>query len=172
MHIELDNSGYIEGTMDGTQGDVYRAILRGRQWGDGSQTGADIPPASVAGRRPSPTDRWIGTGGSISASFAEHMPRWRNVLEVHGRGPDTFSISKRGFLLVHERTEVARAKVHRWYSEMSHTSDPDSTGGVYRTQDQVREPLETIAAMGTNHLLINPTTRFPEQVEARAEIVD
>jgi alkanesulfonate monooxygenase SsuD/methylene tetrahydromethanopterin reductase-like flavin-dependent oxidoreductase (luciferase family) len=44
-------------------------------------------------------------------------------------------------------------------------------GGVYGTPAQVREQLEALVAMGANHLLLNPVTRYAEQVEALAEVV-
>jgi alkanesulfonate monooxygenase SsuD/methylene tetrahydromethanopterin reductase-like flavin-dependent oxidoreductase (luciferase family) len=42
---------------------------------------------------------------------------------------------------------------------------------VLGTPEQVREQLEALAATGATHLLLNPVTRYSEQVEALAEIV-
>jgi alkanesulfonate monooxygenase SsuD/methylene tetrahydromethanopterin reductase-like flavin-dependent oxidoreductase (luciferase family) len=42
---------------------------------------------------------------------------------------------------------------------------------VFGTPEQVREQLEALAATGATHLLLNPVTRYSEQVEALAEIV-
>jgi alkanesulfonate monooxygenase SsuD/methylene tetrahydromethanopterin reductase-like flavin-dependent oxidoreductase (luciferase family) len=42
---------------------------------------------------------------------------------------------------------------------------------VYGTPEQVREQLEELVAMGANHLLLNPVTRYGEQLNALAEIV-
>lgn len=46
-----------------------------------------------------------------------------------------------------------------------------SNGGVYGTSEQVREQLEALVALGADHLLLNPVTRYAEQVEALAEVV-
>ena len=116
-------------------------------------------------------DGWMGAGGSSTPAFREHVPVVRAALEQTGRDPATFPISKRVFMSVHERPEVAQAEVHRWYSEVYHTPEVTSTGGVYGTPEQVREQLEALVAMGANHLLLNPVTRYSEQVEALAEIV-
>ena len=43
--------------------------------------------------------------------------------------------------------------------------------GVFGTPDQVREQLEALAATGATHILLNPVTRFAEQLDALAEIV-
>jgi hypothetical protein len=35
----------------------------------------------------------------------------------------------------------------------------------------VRDKLEQVIAMGANHLLLNPVSRYEEQVQALAEVV-
>ena len=42
---------------------------------------------------------------------------------------------------------------------------------MHGTPEQVREQLEALAALGANHLLLNPVARYTEQVEALAEVV-
>jgi alkanesulfonate monooxygenase SsuD/methylene tetrahydromethanopterin reductase-like flavin-dependent oxidoreductase (luciferase family) len=42
---------------------------------------------------------------------------------------------------------------------------------VYGTPAQVQEQLEALVAAGANHLLLNPVTRYTEQVEALAEVL-
>ncbi len=37
--------------------------------------------------------------------------------------------------------------------------------------EQVREQLAQLVAAGANHLLLNPVTRYGEQVEALAEVI-
>ena len=44
-------------------------------------------------------------------------------------------------------------------------------GGVCGTPEQVREQLEELVAKGATHLLLNPVTRYTEQVEMLTEIV-
>jgi alkanesulfonate monooxygenase SsuD/methylene tetrahydromethanopterin reductase-like flavin-dependent oxidoreductase (luciferase family) len=44
-------------------------------------------------------------------------------------------------------------------------------GGVYGTPEQVREQLQELVTMGATHLLLNPVTRYTEQVEALGEVV-
>ena len=65
---------------------------------------------------------------------------------------------------VHERPEVAKAEVNRWFSVVYHNLNLTTEGGVYGTSEQVREQLEALVAMGANHLLLNPVTRYAEQV--------
>jgi probable F420-dependent oxidoreductase len=115
-------------------------------------------------------DGWMGAGGSSTADFARSVPLIRAALERAGRDPATFPISKRVFLSVHERPEVAQAEVHRWFSTVYHNPELTTTGGVYGTVEQVREQLAALVAMGATHLLLNPVTRYSEQVEALAEV--
>ena len=138
---------------------------------------APRPPIWFGGHHPDAVrraaalaDGWMGAGGSSTAAFATHVPLLRAALEEGGRDPGTFPISKRVFLSVHERPEVAEAEVRRWFGEVYRNPSLTTEAGVYGTPEQVREQLEQIAAKGANHLLLNPVTRYAEQVEALAEI--
>ena len=111
-------------------------------------------------------DGWMGSGGSSTAAFSREAPILKAELERAGRDPATFPISKRVFLSVHDRPEIARAEVHRWYSVVYRNPDGTDTSGVHGTPDQVRDQLEGLVSMGANHLLLNPVSRYAEQVEA------
>jgi alkanesulfonate monooxygenase SsuD/methylene tetrahydromethanopterin reductase-like flavin-dependent oxidoreductase (luciferase family) len=95
----------------------------------------------------------------------------REALEKAGRDPSKFPISKRIFIHVDEKPEVARAELHRWYTEVYHNPAGTDTSGIHGTPEQVRARLEEMIAMGANHLLLNPISRHAEQLEALAEIV-
>src|SRR6185295_8012895 len=115
-------------------------------------------------------DAWMGAGGSTIAAFGKSVPLLREELVKAGRDPLTFPISKRVFLSVHERADVARAEVNRWYTEVYRNPDGTDASGVHGTPEQVRERLEELVSMGANHLLLNPVCRFTEQVEALASV--
>ncbi|PYM12974.1 MAG: LLM class F420-dependent oxidoreductase [Candidatus Rokuibacteriota bacterium] len=115
-------------------------------------------------------DGWMGSGGSSTAAFSREVPILKAELERAGRDPATFPISKRVFLSVHDRPEIARAEVHRWYGVVYRNPDGTDTSGVHGTPDQVRDQLERLVAMGANHLLLNPVSRYGEQVEALAAV--
>jgi probable F420-dependent oxidoreductase len=136
------------------------------------------PPIWLGGAHPAAlrraaiiADGWMGSGGSSTASFSHSVPILRAALEKAGRDPASFPISKRVFLSVHERPEVARVEVHRWFSEVYHNPDGTDASGVHGTPEQVRERLEELVAMGANHLLLNPVCRYGEQLEALAAVV-
>jgi probable F420-dependent oxidoreductase len=116
-------------------------------------------------------DGWMGSGGSSTASFAQSVPILRAALEKAGRDPETFPVSKRVFMSVHERADVARAELHRWFSVVYHNPEGTDASGVHGTPEHVRERLEALVAMGANHLLLNPVCRHTEQVEALASVV-
>lgn len=116
-------------------------------------------------------DAWMGAGGSSKVAFANSVPLLRNALQDAGRDPATFPISKRVFMSVHEQAEVARQEVHHWFRVVYRNPDLTTTGGVFGTPEQVREQLAELVAMGATHLLLNPVTRYEEQVEALAEVV-
>jgi probable F420-dependent oxidoreductase len=128
--------------------------------------GGDHPDA--VRRAASLADGWMGAGGASKASFARSVPILREALEKAGRDPATFPISKRVFLAVAERPEVARAELHRWFSIVYRNPEGTDAAGVHGTPAQVRERLEELVALGANHLLLNPVGRYTEQVEALA----
>jgi probable F420-dependent oxidoreductase len=122
-------------------------------------------------RAASIADGWMGSGGSSIAEFARSVPLLREALEKAGRDPATFPVSKRIFMAVDEKPEVARAELHRWFTEVYHNPAGTDASGIHGTPEQVREKLEAVVAMGANHLLLNPVSRHVEQMEALAEIV-
>ncbi len=115
-------------------------------------------------------DGWMGSGGSSIAAFVESIPILRKSLEQAGRDPATFPVSKRVFLSVDERPEVARAELHRWFTVVYRNPEGTDASGIHGTPEQVRERLEELVAAGANHLLLNPVARYAEQVEAVAEL--
>ncbi len=136
------------------------------------------PPVWLGGGHPDAlrraaaiADGWMGAGSSSTAAFAESVSFVRAALERAGRDPADFPISKRVFMSVHERPEVAKAEVNRWFSIVYSNPAMTTTVGVYGKPEQVREQLEELVARGANHLLLNPVTRYTEQVEALAEVV-
>jgi probable F420-dependent oxidoreductase len=116
-------------------------------------------------------DGWMGAGGSSIEDFRRAVPLLREALEKAGRDPGAFPISKRIFIAVDEKPEVARAELHRWYTEVYHNPAGTDASGIHGTPEQVRERLEAMIAMGANHLLLNPVSRHVEQLEALAEVV-
>jgi probable F420-dependent oxidoreductase len=116
-------------------------------------------------------DGWMGSGGSSIAEFAGSVPVLREALEKAGRDPGLFPISKRIFVAVDERPEVARAELHRWFTEVYHNPAGTDASGIHGTPEQVRERLEEVIALGANHLLLNSVSRHVEQTQALAEIV-
>src|SRR6266478_5390028 len=113
-------------------------------------------------------DGWMGSGGSSTAEFSRSVPALRAALEKASRDPAKFPISKRVFLSVHERPDVARAELHRWFTTVYHNPNGADASGVPGTPEQVHERLEQLVAMGANHLLLNPICRHAEQLEALA----
>jgi probable F420-dependent oxidoreductase len=115
-------------------------------------------------------DGWMGSGGSTIAAFAEAVPVLRAALEAAGRDPAGFPISKRVFVAVDERPEVARAELDRWFTTVYRNPAGTDASGIHGTPEVVRERLEEMVEMGANHLLLNPVSRHAEQVEALAAI--
>jgi alkanesulfonate monooxygenase SsuD/methylene tetrahydromethanopterin reductase-like flavin-dependent oxidoreductase (luciferase family) len=116
-------------------------------------------------------DGWMGSGSSSTAAFVRNVSILKAELEKAGRDPATFPISKRVFLSVHERADVARAELHRWFSIVYHKPEGADASGIHGTQEQLRARIEEMVATGVNHLLLNPVCRHTEQLEALAEVV-
>ncbi|SPE31397.1 conserved hypothetical protein [Burkholderiales bacterium] len=122
-------------------------------------------------RTASLADGWMGSGGSSIAEFGRSVPLLREALAQAGRDAGGFPVSKRIFIAVDERPAVARAELHRWFTEVYRNPAGTDASGIHGTPEQVRERLEEVVAMGANHLLLNPVSRYVEQVEALAEVV-
>ena len=116
-------------------------------------------------------DGWMGSGGSRIADFAASVPILKEALAERGRDPNNFPISKRLFMAVDERPEVARRELLRWFTDVYHNPPGTDASGIHGTPEQVHERLEEVIAMGANHLLLNPVSRYSEQLEALAEVV-
>jgi alkanesulfonate monooxygenase SsuD/methylene tetrahydromethanopterin reductase-like flavin-dependent oxidoreductase (luciferase family) len=116
-------------------------------------------------------DAWMGSGGSSKAVFARSVPILKDALEKAGRDPSAFPISKRVFMSVHERADVARAELDRWFTVVYRNAAGTDASGVHGTPEQVREQLEALVDAGANHLLLNPVCRYAEQVETLATVV-
>jgi probable F420-dependent oxidoreductase len=130
--------------------------------------GGDHPDAIR--RAASIADGWMGSGGSSVAVFSRSVPILRAELQKAGRDPSSFPISKRVFLSVHERPDVARAELDRWFTVVYRNPNGTDASGVHGTPAEVRQRLEELTTMGANHLLLNPVCRYAEQLEALAAI--
>jgi probable F420-dependent oxidoreductase len=115
-------------------------------------------------------DGWMGSGGSSTAEFKASVPILKQALEVAGRDPTKFPVSKRVFMAVEERPAVARRELERWFTEVYHNAPGTDASGIHGTPEQVRERLEGLVAAGANHLLLNPISRHAERLEAVAEL--
>ena len=133
-------------------------------WSGGDHPDAVRRAAAVA-------DGWMGSGGSSTATFSRCVPILKSELEKVGRDPATFPISKRVFMSVHERPEVAREELNRWFTIVYRNPAGTDDSGVHGTPEQVRERLDELVALGANHLLLNPICRYAEHVEALAAVV-
>ncbi|HME61435.1 MAG TPA: LLM class flavin-dependent oxidoreductase, partial [Candidatus Binatia bacterium] len=83
-------------------------------------------------------DGWMGSGGSSMAAFAGNISALKAELERARRDPATFPISKRVFLSVHERPDVTRAELHRWFSTVYHNPEGTDSSGIHGTPEQLR----------------------------------
>ena len=116
-------------------------------------------------------DGWMGSGGSSKAVFGRSVPILKAALEEAKRDPATFPMSKRVFMSVHDRADVARAELDRWFTVVYRNPAGTDASGVHGTPAQVREQLEALVDLGANHLLLNPVCRYAEQVEALGRVV-
>jgi probable F420-dependent oxidoreductase len=136
------------------------------------------PPVWLGGNHPDAirravkiADGWMGSGASSAAAFARSVATLKTELDRAGRDPATFPISKRVFLSVHERADVARAELHRWFTTVYRRTEGTEALGLCGTPEQMRAGLEELVAIGANHLLLNPVCRQPEQLEVLAKII-
>ncbi len=132
-------------------------------WLGGSHPDAIRRAAKVA-------DGWMAAGGAGKAIMAEAVPMLHEALAKAGRDPKTFPISKRVFMSVHEDASKAKTEALRWFTDVYHNPAMLETNGFYGTPEHAREYIEEMHALGATHLLLNPITRYEEQLEALAEV--
>ena len=151
--------------------------LEGRD--DVAEAGAEAAPADLDGGRPpgrgaprrALADGWMGSGGSRIADFAASVP----ILK-RGAGSERPRPGELPDLEAH--LHGGRRAARRSRGASSCAGSPMSTAtrpapilcGIHGTPEQVRERLEEMVGMGANHLLLNPVSRYTEQVEALAEV--
>ena len=135
------------------------------------------PPLWLGGGHPNAIKRsvklgdgWIGAGGQSATGFAAAISMLKQELDKAGRDPAKFALSKRVFMMVDENPEVARRELNRWCTEVYHRPELMDNGAVWGTPAQVRDKLEELRRAGADHLLLNPVTRYSEQLEALAEV--
>jgi probable F420-dependent oxidoreductase len=116
-------------------------------------------------------DGWMGAGGSSKAALTEAVSVIHETLDEAGKPREGFAISKRVFMSVHEKPEVARAELLRWFTEVYHNPNMLDTHGFHGTPEQARGYIEELRDVGMTHVLLNPIIRYEEQLEALAEIV-
>lgn len=136
------------------------------------------PPIWLGGNHPDAirravniADGWMGSGASSLEAFARSVATVKSELDKAGRDPATFPISKRVFLSVHDRTDVAHAELQRWFSTVYQRTNGADVLGLHGTPTQLRAGIEALIATGANHLLLNPVCRHAEQLEVLAEVI-
>ena len=145
--------------------DLSRPLLQSQRRDDGAEAGAASRCRSGWGsaipnavrRAAALADGWMGSGGSSIAAFCRV-----GADPAGGAGggraaiPASFPISKRVFMAVDERPEVARARAASAGSPRCTATRRHRACGIHGTPEQVRERLEEMVAMGANHLLAQP----------------
>src|SRR6185295_5302386 len=102
------------------------------------------PPLWLGGHHPDAIrraaalgDGWMGAGASSVDGFKKSVQLLREELEKLGKNPDTFPISKRVFLSVDERVDVAKAEMDRWMKLVYRRPAGADETEVYGTPSQV-----------------------------------
>ena len=129
-----------------------------------------VHPDAIA-RAARHAEGWMSAGGASTESFATGLAAIEEALATAGRDRSSFTVSKRLFMAVHDDPDVARAEVRRWYGEVYGSADHAEISGVFGTLDDVRDQIQEIAAMGPDHLLLNPITRHRDHVELDPELI-
>ncbi len=137
------------------------------------------PPVWLGGMHPDAVKRaavlgdgWMAGGTQSAEDFSSCVPLLREALEKAGRDLAAFPVSKRVYIAVDEKPGVARAELNRWFTEVNRKPGLTDSAGIHGTPAQVHEQLETLRAAGATHILLNAVSRYREQVEALAEVID
>jgi probable F420-dependent oxidoreductase len=135
------------------------------------------PPIWMGGTHPDSirraaalADGWMGSGDQSFHEFRASAAALGTAVARLARS-DKFEISKRVFVSVHERREVARQELDRWFREVYRKPELTDAAGLYGTLDDVREGVDSLERDGATHMLLNPVARFREHVELLGSLV-
>jgi alkanesulfonate monooxygenase SsuD/methylene tetrahydromethanopterin reductase-like flavin-dependent oxidoreductase (luciferase family) len=117
------------------------------------------------------SDGWMGSGGQTTAAYATTVAALQQQLELAGRDPAGFPISKRVFVSVADTEAAARAELAQWFGGVYGSDQLTDTAGIYGTPEQVAEKIHEFDSTGANHLLLNPMARYRENVEMLARAI-
>ena len=114
-----------------------------------------------------------GVAATLFTALADALINVDTILQnvVHGVAELSFSVPTEDVQAARNAIEDAKAELDRWFQKVYLRPGGAGAGDVYGTPEQVREQLEELIAAGANHLLVNPTGRYIEQVDALAEVV-
>ena len=101
-------------------------------------------------------DGWMGAGASTIADFKEHIKFVRGLLEMEGRDPGEFPISKRIFLGIGRDRESVRRKMRQWFGEYYHDAGLADRVAMFGSAEQVIEELSGVVEEDLDMLMLNP----------------
>ena len=116
-------------------------------------------------------DGFMGAGYFSTAAFKEEIKLIRQYLEEEGRDPQTFSLSKRVYLMVDKDKARAAEKVREWMGRHYGDGDRGLEISVFGSEEECAEGLGEVASEGVDLILINPMYDALEQAERLARDV-
>lgn len=116
-------------------------------------------------------DGWIGAGSMTSVEFAEALHELEQHLRAAGRDRETYVVSKRVYVHVHDDGPTPPVAVRQWFSR--HYGDElladrfAVVGGASACADQLLE----LVALGLDHVILHPVANHSAQVQLLVEQV-
>jgi probable F420-dependent oxidoreductase len=116
-------------------------------------------------------DGWMGAGSTSSADFIKQLGLVRNFLDVAGRDPATFAISKRVYLAVDNDRARAERRLREWFALRYRNADMAPRVSIWGGSAECIDRLGELVQAGSHHLLLNPVFDELEQMEVLASEV-
>ena len=117
-------------------------------------------------------DGWMGPGSSSSAEFIQHMEWIRRLLDEAKRDPATFAISKRVYIAVDDKRDIAERRLRQWFGARYKSPDMAPRVSIFGSRTECVDKLGALVRAGAQHLLLDPVYDHVEQMELlAAEVV-
>jgi probable F420-dependent oxidoreductase len=114
-------------------------------------------------------DGWMGAGAARLEDFYAEVPQVRAFLRESGRGPASFTLSKRVYLAVGGNETFAKQRLEAGLTAMYGRMREGV--GISGTAEQCVSELQRIRDTGLQHLLLHPFSESLEELELLASEV-
>jgi len=111
-------------------------------------------------------DGWMGPGSSSASEFKASVATLRQALEVEGRDPVHYPVSKRVYVAIDDDAGRAEHRLRDWFGHHYENAEMASRVSIWGPAQHCYEQLDALIDAGAEHLLFNPVFDYEEHLDA------